>query len=197
METRRFSIPPFYYFWILFALTLSLGAIWHREIAGSLLLSFPLLLLGAALPTLGVMAHGALRLGSPLKWQHIALALFIGSTVSIIAALILEFILPFLAYLLIAPLRPMLLDFGEIGFGTPGFIKLVLFIYFKRIIDSKFFDICTESNWTITIIMFTECIVIISYDLVIKCIKIFLNYNFLFHLQFIIGSSEPTCDTFN
>ena len=140
METRRFSIPPFYYFWILFALTLSLGAIWHREIAGSLLLSFPLLLLGAALPTLGVMAHGALRLGSPLKWQHIALALFIGSTVSIIAALILEFILPFLAYLLIAPLRPMLLDFGEIGFGTPGFIErlfftpyLVLFLIFTAI----------------------------------------------------------------
>ena len=140
MQTRRFNIPPFYYFWILFALTLSLGAIWHREIVSSLPLSFLLLILGAALPTIGVLAHGARRLGSPLTWQQIALALFIGATLSIILAFILEIILPLLAWLLIPQLGYLSYEFGSIGFGTPGFLErlfftpaIILFLIFTAI----------------------------------------------------------------
>ena len=140
MKTRRFNIPPFYYFWIIFALTLSLGTIWHREIGNVFGLSFLLVILGAALPTIGVLAHGARRLGSPLAWQQIALALFIGGSLSIIAAFILEMILPLLVWLLIPQLGYLASEFGDIGFGTPGFLErlfftpaIILFLIFTAI----------------------------------------------------------------
>jgi RsiW-degrading membrane proteinase PrsW (M82 family) len=88
----------------------------------------PLFLLGAALPTLAVVAWAARRLGWPLTWRQAALALVAGSTFSIFVAIVVEGSLPILVYLLVAPLEFLAASFGEaLASGGPGFVERLFY----------------------------------------------------------------------
>lgn len=102
--SRPFKLPPFYFFWIVFAIALGLGnVILNSRVAANYLFP-PIFLLGAALPTLAVVAWVARRLGWPLTWRQAALALVSGSTLSILVAIVIESSLSYIIYLLTAPL---------------------------------------------------------------------------------------------
>jgi len=105
--SRPLRLPPFYFFWILFALTLGLGhVLLNFRIAEQFLFPF-LFLLGASLPTLSVIAWGVRRLGAPITWRQGALALVAGSTLSIVVALVLEGSLSLILFFFTPPLRWM------------------------------------------------------------------------------------------
>jgi RsiW-degrading membrane proteinase PrsW (M82 family) len=95
----------FYFFWIAFAIVLGVGnLLLNFGVAVGFL--FPLLfVLGAALPTLSVLAWASHRLGAPITRSQLVVALLAGSTLSIFVALLLEGILPFLVFLLLPPLQ--------------------------------------------------------------------------------------------
>ena len=131
-RSNQFSLPPAYFFWILFGLALGLGNILLvvpvLEPGQAVNMIFPLVfLLGAALPTLAVLALGVRRLGRPATWRDVALMFVTGSTISILVALILEGILPFLAYSLLSPLGMLAEGFSALSFGTPGIIERIFF----------------------------------------------------------------------
>jgi RsiW-degrading membrane proteinase PrsW (M82 family) len=118
-----FRLPAFYVFWIMLALILGLGnLVLNNKIATDYLFP-PLFVLGAALSTFAVLAWAFRRLGWPLTWRQAALAFVCGSTLSILVAILLEGILPFLAYLLISPLGFIAEEFANLGWGISGFIE--------------------------------------------------------------------------
>jgi RsiW-degrading membrane proteinase PrsW (M82 family) len=121
-------LPPFYLFWLVFALVLGLGNVVLNFHVAEAFLFPPLFLLGAALPTLGVVAWAARRLGWPITWRQGALALVAGSTLSIFITLVLVGMLPLLAYLLITPLEFLAYSFGEVFvWGHPNFLERLFF----------------------------------------------------------------------
>ncbi len=73
LPSRPLHLPPFYVFWIAFAVVLGLGnLLLTLQVASEYL--FPILfLLGAALPTVALMAWAAARLGWPITWRLSAL----------------------------------------------------------------------------------------------------------------------------
>jgi hypothetical protein len=88
--SRRLKSPPAYAYWIAFAVVLGLGNVWLNFPAGKAYV-FPILfLLGAALPTLSVVAYAAPRLGWPATWRQGAMALVAGSTLSIWITIVLQ-----------------------------------------------------------------------------------------------------------
>lgn len=118
-----FKLPSFYVFWILLALVLGLGNLVLNEDIATGYLFPPLFMLGAALSTFAVLAWAFHGLGWPLTWRQTALAFVCGSTLSVIVAILLEGILPYLAYLLISPLDFMAEEFANLGWGTSGFVE--------------------------------------------------------------------------
>ena len=117
------KLPSFYVFWIGLALVLGLGnLVLNQDIATDYLFP-PLFILGAALSTGAVLAWTFRALGWPLTWRQTALAFVCGSTLSIITAIILEGILPYLAYLLISPLDFMAEAIADLGWGASGFVE--------------------------------------------------------------------------
>src|SRR6185503_11956456 len=118
-----FKLPSFYVFWILLALVLGLGnLILNQDILVDYLFP-PLFVLGAALSTFAVLAWAFRTLGWPLTWRQTALAFVCGSTLSVAVAILLEGILPYLAYVLIEPLGFMAEEFADLGWGASGFVE--------------------------------------------------------------------------
>jgi len=101
-QLLRLPLPRF--FWLAFALVLGLGNVILLFEVAEVYLFPPLFLLGAALPTLGVLAWAGRRLGWPITWRQGSLGLVAGSTLSIAVTLILGGILSAVIYLLIGPL---------------------------------------------------------------------------------------------
>ncbi len=120
--SRRLKLPPVYFFWIAFALVLGLGNILLNFHAAEDFLFPPLFLLGAALPTVAVVAWAARRLGWPVTWRQASLALVAGSTLSIFVAIFLETFLQVIAYFLIAPLEFIAYAFGDV-FSSGDFLS--------------------------------------------------------------------------
>jgi RsiW-degrading membrane proteinase PrsW (M82 family) len=122
------KLAPPYIFGIVFALALGLGNIvLNLEISEEILFP-PLFLLGAALPTVAVLAWTARRLGWPITWRQGALALMAGSTISIFIAILLETFLPFIAYFILYPLEDLAYTFSDtLAFGSSGFLERLFF----------------------------------------------------------------------
>ncbi len=120
-RSHPLKLPPVYLFWIVFAVVLGLGnVLLNFGIAADYLFP-PVFLLGAALPTIGVLAWAGRRLGWPITWRQGALAVVAGSTLSIFIAILVETFLPYLAYLLIAPLEFLAYAFGDLfAYGGGG-----------------------------------------------------------------------------
>jgi RsiW-degrading membrane proteinase PrsW (M82 family) len=123
-----FSLAPPYIFYIVFALVLGLGNLILNFGVSEEFLFPPLFLLGAALPTVAVVAWAARRLGEPITWRQAALALVAGSTLSVVIAILLETTLPFLAYNILYPLEDLAFFFSyTLGFGSSGFLERLFF----------------------------------------------------------------------
>lgn len=121
--SRPLKLPPFYFFLIVFAVVLGLGNVLFNFHAAEVYL-FPLLFaLGAALPTIVVLAWAGRRLGWPVSWRQGSLAFVSGSTFSIFIAIALETVLPYFIYLLVLPLEFVAYSFSELAWGSPGFIE--------------------------------------------------------------------------
>jgi len=121
-------LAPPYIFYIVFALVLGLGNVILGFGISEEFLFPPLFVLGAALPTVAVVAWAARRLGWPITWRQGALALVAGSTLSILMAILLETFLPFLTYFILYPLEDLAYTFSDtLGFGSSGFIERLFF----------------------------------------------------------------------
>jgi RsiW-degrading membrane proteinase PrsW (M82 family) len=118
-----FKLPSFYVFWIVLALVLGLGNLLLNEQLVTDYLFPPLFVLGAALSTFAVLGWAFRRMDWPITWRQAALAFVCGSTLSVVVAIILEGILPYLAYLLIEPLGFMAESFADLGWGSSGFVE--------------------------------------------------------------------------
>jgi RsiW-degrading membrane proteinase PrsW (M82 family) len=127
-KSRPLKFAPFYVFWIIFALVLGLGNLLLNVHAFEKFLFPFLFLLGAALPTLAVLAWAFRRLGWPVTWRQGAMMLAAGSTLSIAIALFLEGILPMLYYLLIEPFEYMAAGLLDIFFsGGPELFERLFY----------------------------------------------------------------------
>jgi RsiW-degrading membrane proteinase PrsW (M82 family) len=127
--SRRHSspvkLPSFYIFWIALALVLGVGSLILKVKIATEYLFPPLFALGASLSTFAVLAWSYRRLGEPVTWRQATLAFICGSTLSILVAIILETILPYLAYLLFAPARYLTEGISDISWGAPGWIERI------------------------------------------------------------------------
>lgn len=123
----RLKLPPLYAFWITFAVVLGLGNLLLNFHVSKEYLFPPLFLLGAALPTFGVVAWAARQLGWPITWRQGALALVAGSTLSVLIAIILETLMPFLIIILVPPLESLGESFSELGSGDSDFLERLFF----------------------------------------------------------------------
>ena len=124
--SRPLKLPPIYFFWIIFAVVLGLGNVLLNFHVAEEFLFPPVFLLGAALPTVAVVAWVSRRLNSPITWRQALLALVAGSTLSIFVAIVLETFLPFVAYLLIGPLEYLAYSFADVFSGGDPFSRLFL-----------------------------------------------------------------------
>ncbi len=139
-RSRPLKLPRAYLFWITFALVLGLGKVLlNFEVAVDLVFP-PLFLLGAALPTLAVLAWAGRRLNWPATWRQGALALVSGSTLSILVTILLGAVLPFLVYVLIEPLAYALRDFWHAPalFLSPEVLFFVFFAALQAPIPEEF-----------------------------------------------------------
>jgi RsiW-degrading membrane proteinase PrsW (M82 family) len=119
------KLPSFYVFWIGLALVLGLGSlVLNFEIATEYLFP-PLFILGAALSTFAVLAWSFRRMGEPVTWRQAALAFVCGSTLSILVAIFLETVLPYLAYLLLEPAWYLAEGISDLAWGAPGLIERI------------------------------------------------------------------------
>jgi RsiW-degrading membrane proteinase PrsW (M82 family) len=122
--SRKLELAPGYIFLIVFATVLGLGNVVLNFNVLDAILFPPLYLLGAALPTVGVIAWAFRRLAWPLTWRQTALALVAGSTLSIAVTVILGTILPSLALLLIGPMDLLASSFADLlAPGAAGFAE--------------------------------------------------------------------------
>ncbi len=126
--SRPLKLPPVYFFAASFAVLLGAGnLVLNFDIAPELVFP-PLFLLGAALPTVGVVAWATRGLGWPITWRQASLALAAGSTLSIVVTLFLGSFLPYVALLLVEPLGFMAGSFAELfAQGTQGLLERLFF----------------------------------------------------------------------
>ena len=122
-KSSTLKLPPFYIFWIILGMVLGLGMLIINNNIASEFLFPPLFVLGAALSTFAVLAWAYRKLGFPITWRQASLAFVGGSTLAILVAIILETTLPYLAYLLIEPIRDLANGFADFGWGAPGLIE--------------------------------------------------------------------------
>ncbi|TET38713.1 MAG: PrsW family intramembrane metalloprotease, partial [Anaerolineales bacterium] len=121
-RSSSLRLPPIITFLLIFALVLGLGnLVINYEIATEFLFP-PLFVLGAALPTFVVLAWAGRKLGWPLTWRQGALAFVAGSTLSIIVAILLQTIFPYVIYNLLMPFEYFAYSFSELATGTSGFL---------------------------------------------------------------------------
>lgn len=122
-RSRLFRLAPPYVFLLLFALILGLGnLVLNFEIVTEFVFP-PLFVLGAALPTVTVISWAGRRLGWPLTWRQAALAFVAGSTLSIVIAILLETLLPYLIYTLLKPLEFFAYSLSDLTSGASGFLE--------------------------------------------------------------------------
>jgi RsiW-degrading membrane proteinase PrsW (M82 family) len=127
-RSGSFWLAPPYIFGIVFALVLGLGNLVLNFNVSEEFLFPPLFLLGAALPTMAVVAWAARRLAGSITWRQAALSLVAGSTLSIFIAILLETFLPFLVYNILYPLEDLAYTFSDtLGFGSSGFLERLFF----------------------------------------------------------------------
>jgi len=112
-KSRTLTLAPIHVFAIVFAVVLGLGSLVLTFGVAEEFLFPPLFALGAALPTVAVLAWALRRLGWPITWRQGALALVAGATLSLFLAIILETALPILASMLIDPLGILAESFGD------------------------------------------------------------------------------------
>ncbi|MGB3717283.1 MAG: PrsW family glutamic-type intramembrane protease, partial [Candidatus Promineifilaceae bacterium] len=103
--SRPFRLPPLHFFAIAFALVVGLGnVLLYFDVVVNYLFPF-LFLLGAALPSLAVLAWASQRLGWPITWRQASLSFVSGATLSIVVTLILGLILASVFFLLVMPVE--------------------------------------------------------------------------------------------
>jgi len=135
-------LPPFYLFYLVFALVLGGGSALlvgrgaNRVDATLVQLVFPVLfILGASLPVLAALAFAYRRLNWPVTWRQAALMFVSGGTLSIVVTFFLANLLPYLVYLLVEPLGYFtseflnLLDLGFSGLFERIFYSPLLIFY--------------------------------------------------------------------
>ena len=122
--SRALRLPPFYIFYIVFALVLALGNLLlvgeknHLFTEEAVRLFFPpIFILGASLPVFAALAFAFRRLNWPLSWRQGALMFVSGGTLSIIATVLLGGLVPYVFYLLL-PLEYLSYVFTDIF--SPG-----------------------------------------------------------------------------
>ena len=125
--SRPLSMPKFYLFWIAFGLVLGLGnLLLTQKIATNFI--FPLFFwLGAALPTLAVLSWASMKLGWPISWRQGVMALAVGSTLSILIAIMLEMALPMLMYFFLDPTLGFISDFFRTLDPSGGELNWLIF----------------------------------------------------------------------
>jgi len=123
-RSRTLRLPPAYFFWLAFAVALGLGSLLlNRQVSVEFLFPF-LFALGAALPTIAVLAYAYRGLGFPLTWRQGSLAFVCGCTLSILLAILLEGVIPYGIYLLVDPLSYLASDsLGLFAPGGSGFVE--------------------------------------------------------------------------
>ncbi|MGB3716910.1 MAG: hypothetical protein WA996_21020, partial [Candidatus Promineifilaceae bacterium] len=100
-----FRLPPLHFFAIAFALVVGLGnVLLYFDVVVNYLFPF-LFLLGAALPSLAVLAWAGQRLGWPITWRQASLSFVSGATLSILVTLILGLILASVFFVLVLPVE--------------------------------------------------------------------------------------------
>jgi RsiW-degrading membrane proteinase PrsW (M82 family) len=119
--SQTLRLAPIHVFAIVFAVALGLGSLVLNFAVVEEFLFPPLFALGAALPTVALLAWALRRLGWPITWRQGALALVAGATLSIFLAIVLETVLPVLASILIEPLGALAEGFSEVS-STGGFL---------------------------------------------------------------------------
>jgi hypothetical protein len=147
--SKPLRLAPAYVFYLVFAVALGLGNVVLIYEISEFILFPPIFLLGAALPTLAVIAWAFRRLGWPVSWRHGAIAFVVGSTLSIALAIILEGFLGFVAYVILYPLGELgyyisdTLSFGSSGFlerlfSSPAILVFLIFTAFEAPIPEEF-----------------------------------------------------------
>jgi RsiW-degrading membrane proteinase PrsW (M82 family) len=155
-SSSQLQLPRFYLFYLAFALVLAIGNILlvgraaGRFDDSTLQLLFPVFfVLGAGLPVMAALAFALRRLGWPISWRQASLMAISGGTLSIVVTLILGSLVPYVIYLLIAPLEYLsadLLDllspgggpFFERLFFSPLLIFYLLYIAFQAPFPEEF-----------------------------------------------------------
>lgn len=103
IPSRRLRLPPLWTLYLAFALVVAAGETIRRlqeDLGSSFVLT---LFLGAAIPPLTAVALAAQEIGQPPSRRRVAMALVAGGTLSVIAAVMLEIILPGIIALLALP----------------------------------------------------------------------------------------------
>jgi hypothetical protein len=126
--SRPIRLPPFYSFWMLFAIVLGFG---------NLLLLFPnpaqgflfppVFLLGAALPTLAVLGYAFFELGWPLTWRQGSLMLLAGSTLSVLLTLLIGSVVLALGFFFLNPLELLFSGFPPNSNGPGSLLQAIRF----------------------------------------------------------------------
>ena len=130
---------PVYFFWIIFAIVLGLGnVLLIFNVSTNFLFPFAFVL-GAALPTFGVIAFASQRLGAPVSYKHMFVTLVLGGTLSVGIAIALEIFLSIIVYFLFPPLaylgNPALL---RNGFFSPLVIFFLILVAIQAPIPEEF-----------------------------------------------------------
>ncbi len=127
-RSRPLKLPPFYLFWIAFALVLGVGNVVLLTGVSQEYLFPPLFLLGALLPTAAVLAWSFKALGWPVTWRQGALMFVAGSTLSILVTILLDSFLPYVFFLLVEPIGYLAEEFLSVFYsGGPEFFERLFF----------------------------------------------------------------------
>lgn len=127
-RSRLLRFPNFYLLLISFALVLGIGNLLLSFQIAEVYLFPPIFFLGAALPTLSVLAWAYRRLSWPLTWRQGILMIVSGSTISILVTMLLHFFIPFIIYLLVEPLGFLAYEITNLfSPGGPGFLERLFF----------------------------------------------------------------------
>lgn len=122
------KLPPFYLFWIAFALVLGVGNLVLLTGVSQEFLFPPLFLLGALLPTAAILAWSFRALGWPVTWRQGALMFVAGSTLSVAVIILLDSFLPYVFFLLVEPLGYLTEEFLSVFYsGGPEFFERLFF----------------------------------------------------------------------
>jgi len=101
--SKRFRLPAPWLMMLAFVLVVSAGAVILRVREAPTLNFAPFLFLGAALPPLAVLSLAAMEVRSPPTVRRVLVAVVAGGTLSVLAALVLEILLPSIVALLALP----------------------------------------------------------------------------------------------